>query len=49
MMQLSFAEFDRYTQEEREKWRMWFSVHPQAMEIERGMTIAAVRRSASQK
>ena len=34
MMQLSFAEFDRYTQEEREKWRMWFSVHPQAMEIE---------------
>jgi hypothetical protein len=34
MMQLSFQEFDRYTQEEREKWRMWFSVHPQAMEIE---------------
>ena len=34
MMHLSFAEFDRYTQEEREKWRMWFSVHPQAMEIE---------------
>jgi uncharacterized damage-inducible protein DinB len=34
MTQLSFAEFDRYTQEEREKWRMWFMIHPQAMEIE---------------
>ncbi len=33
-MELSFSEFDRYTQEERDKWRAWFVAHPQATEIE---------------
>jgi uncharacterized damage-inducible protein DinB len=31
---LEFEEFLRYTQEERDKWRAWFSAHPDAMEIE---------------
>ena len=33
-MNLSFAEMLRYTQEEREKWRAFFTAHPEAMEIE---------------
>jgi uncharacterized damage-inducible protein DinB len=33
-MDLSFAELERYTQEEREKWRDWFVSHPEAMEID---------------
>jgi uncharacterized damage-inducible protein DinB len=33
-MILEFAEFARYTQEERDKWRSWFVAHPQAMEAE---------------
>ena len=33
-MELSFAEFERYTQEERERWRDWFVSRPEAMEIE---------------
>jgi uncharacterized damage-inducible protein DinB len=33
-MELTFSEFDRYTQEERDKWRAWFVAHPEAMEIE---------------
>lgn len=33
-MDLRFSEFDRYTQEERGKWRAWFVTHPQAMDIE---------------
>jgi uncharacterized damage-inducible protein DinB len=33
-MDLRFSEFDRYTQEERDKWRAWFVTHPQAMDIE---------------
>ncbi len=33
-MKLEFAEFLRYTQEEREKWRDWFVAHPDALEIE---------------
>ena len=33
-MEISFAEFGRYTQEERDKWRTWFTAHPEAMEIE---------------
>jgi uncharacterized damage-inducible protein DinB len=31
---LRFAEFLRYTQEEREKWRAWFLAHPDAMSAE---------------
>ncbi len=33
-MHLTFDEFRRYTQEEREKWRTWFAAHPDAMGIE---------------
>jgi uncharacterized damage-inducible protein DinB len=33
-MNLSYNEFMRYTQEERDKWRAWFVAHPDAMEIE---------------
>jgi uncharacterized damage-inducible protein DinB len=33
-MNLTFAEFLRYTQEERDKWRTWFGTHPAALEIE---------------
>jgi uncharacterized damage-inducible protein DinB len=31
---LSYAEYLRYTQEERDKWRTWFVAHPDAMEVE---------------
>jgi uncharacterized damage-inducible protein DinB len=31
-MQLAFAELQRYTQEERDKWRAWFTSHPDALE-----------------
>jgi len=31
---LTFEELNRYTQEERDKWRAWFAAHPDAMEIE---------------
>jgi uncharacterized damage-inducible protein DinB len=34
MIELTFAEFGRYTQEERDKWRTWFLAHPDAMGIE---------------
>ncbi|HYT74532.1 MAG TPA: DinB family protein [Vicinamibacterales bacterium] len=33
-MHLEFAEFLRYTQEERDKWRAFFSAHPDALEVE---------------
>ena len=33
-MNLAYAEFLRYTQEERDKWRAWFVAHPDAMETE---------------
>ena len=33
-MNLAYAEFLRYTQEERAKWRAWFVAHPDAMETE---------------
>jgi len=33
-MNLSFQEFLRYTQEERDKWRAWFLTHPDAIDIE---------------
>lgn len=33
-MNLSYEELLRYTQEERDKWRLWFTAHPDAMEIE---------------
>ena len=33
-MTFEFAEFLRYTQEERDKWRRWFVEHPDAMEVE---------------
>jgi uncharacterized damage-inducible protein DinB len=33
-MELSFNEFLRYTQEERDKWRAWFAANPDALEIE---------------
>jgi uncharacterized damage-inducible protein DinB len=33
-MQLDFAELLRYTQEERNKWRTWFTAQPDAMEVE---------------
>jgi uncharacterized damage-inducible protein DinB len=31
---LTYSEFLRYTQEERDKWRAWFVAHPDAMEVE---------------
>ncbi len=33
-MHLDFAELERYTQEERDKWRTWFVAHPDALEFE---------------
>jgi uncharacterized damage-inducible protein DinB len=33
-MRLEFAEFLRYTQEERDKWRGWFVAHPDALDLE---------------
>ncbi len=33
-MHLEFDELVRYTNEERDKWRAWFSTHPDAMELE---------------
>jgi uncharacterized damage-inducible protein DinB len=33
-MNFAYDEFLRYTQEERDKWRVWFAAHPDAMEIE---------------
>ena len=33
-MNLEYAELLRYTQEERDKWRLWFGAHPDAMEAE---------------
>ena len=33
-MHLTFDELLRYTQEERDKWRAWFSMHPDALELE---------------
>jgi len=33
-MNISFAELARYTQEERDKWRTWFTAHPEGMEAE---------------
>ena len=33
-MDLSFQELERYTSEEREKWRDWFVSQPEAMEVE---------------
>src|SRR3954469_21772301 len=33
-MELTFDEFRRYTQEERDKWRTWFVAHPDAMSVE---------------
>ena len=33
-MNLRFDEFLKYTQEERDKWRTWFTAQPDAMEVE---------------
>lgn len=33
-MNISFTELLRYTQEERDKWRPFFTAHPEAMEVE---------------
>lgn len=33
-MELTFEEFLRYSQEEREKWRGWFAAHPDAIDVE---------------
>jgi len=33
-MNLEYNELLRYTQEERDKWRLWFTAHPEAMEVE---------------
>ena len=33
-MNLEYEELLRYTQEERDKWRMWFLAHPDATDIE---------------
>jgi uncharacterized damage-inducible protein DinB len=33
-MHLEFEAFARYTNEEREKWRRWFTAHPDAMDVE---------------
>ena len=32
-MNLEFEELLRYSQEERDKWRAWFTTHPDALEI----------------
>ena len=33
-MNFTYAEFLRYTQEERDKWRTWFVAHPDALDVE---------------
>ena len=33
-MKLDFDELLRYTQEERDKWRAWFTTHPEALAAE---------------
>jgi uncharacterized damage-inducible protein DinB len=33
-MNISFVELLRYTQEERDKWRGYFTAHPEAMDLE---------------
>ena len=33
-MNFTYAEFLRYTQEERDKWRVWFAAHPEALDVE---------------
>jgi uncharacterized damage-inducible protein DinB len=33
-VKLEFDEFLRYTQEERDKWRAWFTSHPEALELD---------------
>ena len=33
-MNFRYDEFLRYTQEERDKWRLWFAAHPEAVEVE---------------
>lgn len=33
-MKVGFDELLRYTQEERDKWRAWFTAHPEAIEAE---------------
>ena len=33
-MHLHFGELNRYTQEERDKWRTWFATHPVALDLE---------------
>ena len=33
-MHLEFDEFIRYTNEERDKWRVWFLAHPEAMAVD---------------
>jgi uncharacterized damage-inducible protein DinB len=33
-MRLDFAELVRYTQEERDKWRVWFASHPDGLGVE---------------
>jgi len=33
-MNFRYEEFLRYTQEERDKWRLWFTAHPDAVEID---------------
>jgi uncharacterized damage-inducible protein DinB len=33
-MHLDFGELVRYTQEERDKWRTWFTAHPEALELD---------------
>jgi uncharacterized damage-inducible protein DinB len=33
-MKLDFDELVRYSQEERDKWRTWFTTHPEALEAE---------------
>jgi uncharacterized damage-inducible protein DinB len=32
-MHISFPELLRYTQEERDKWRAWFTAHPEALDV----------------
>ncbi|MEO6237857.1 MAG: hypothetical protein ABIQ52_12725, partial [Vicinamibacterales bacterium] len=46
-MHLDFRELLRYTQEERDKWRTWFTAHPDALEVEvqpggRHLTVGAL-------
>jgi uncharacterized damage-inducible protein DinB len=33
-MHLDFDTFTRYTHEERDKWREWFTSHPDALDVE---------------